>query len=586
MSDAALSARARRAGLAREWTDAAGTARQVSDAVLDAVLRALGRDAEELADEEPAQSGARCWSIDDAAPERRLSALAVQLYSLRGSAGIGDLRALKDFALGAAACGIDAVAVSPLHAPLCAATGDASPYSPSSRLVLNPLYADVTLAGSQPASDCDEGDLVDWPRAAKQRLASLRSTFAAFAGSAGFDRFVAERGRRLLDHARFEALDAHFRKQDVMRWRHWPAAFRDPRSAAVEEFARAHEDEVRFHLFAQWLADTSVAEAQRAARESGSALGLICDIAVGMNPDGSHAWSARGEILNGLTIGAPPDVFNPQGQNWGLTALSPAGLMKTGFSGYIETLRAAMRHAGGVRIDHAMGLNRLWVIPEGGDPKDGVYLQYPLRRLLALLAQESRAHRAIVIGEDLGTVPDGFRRALRDCGALGMEVLWFQRAYEREGKPFLPAECWSRAAAALTTTHDLPTLSGWWCGRDIDWLERLARKSEHGDVASERWARGEDRSKLWAAIGNGAPEPTPQEPQIALAAALNFIARTACPLAVVPVEDVLGLVEQPNIPGTIDEHPNWRRRLPRGELFAREDLRRNLESLVQGRRTP
>ncbi len=195
-----------------------------------------------------------------------------------------------------------------------------------------------------------------------------------------------------------------------------------------------------------------------------------------------------------------------------------------------------MRHAGGVRIDHAMGLARLWVIPDGGGAQDGVYLHYPMQALMGLLAERSRRHRAIVIGEDLGTVPDGFRDAMRGAGMLGMEVLWFQR----DGRYFRPAERWSAHAAALTTTHDLPTVAGWWRGRDIDWLEKLGRKSEYGDIAAERWARGENRTHLWSVIGQG-PEPSPENPEKVVEAVLAFVGRTPNELALALVEDVLNV---------------------------------------------
>jgi 4-alpha-glucanotransferase len=276
--------------------------------------------------------------------------------------------------------------------------------------------------------------------------------------------------------------------------------------------------------------------------------------------------------LCGLTIGAPPDVLQPEGQNWGITALSPG----KGRVAFADTLDCAMRCAGGVRIDHAMGLQRLWVIPEGGGSKDGVYLSYPMHEMLGIVAQKSREHRAIVIGEDLGTVDPHFREAMQARHMLGMEVLWFQR----EAKRFLEPERWSSRSAALSTTHDLPTVAGWWMGRDIDWLERLGFHGEHGDAAAERRVRDEDRAHLWSAIGSG-PLPAPEDYAAVVEAALAFIGRTPCPLAIAPAEDILSLVEQPNIPGTISQHPNWRRRLPSGDLFTKGAA--NLAALKRGR---
>ncbi|MEJ0028585.1 MAG: 4-alpha-glucanotransferase [Rhizomicrobium sp.] len=557
MSEAALYDRARKAGLAPDWIDAAGHSKTVSPDTLRAVLAALsGYEAGE------AQAGeiGTCFSVGEAAPGRRVAGLAVQLYALRGSDGFGDLGALSRFACEAAPLGIDAIAVSPIHAPFLAAVDEISPYAPSSRLFLNPLYA------TEDVPDDGRDGLVDWPAASRAKLARLRAAHAQAP--------LTPADGRLRDHARFDALDAHFRDQRLYRWQDWPVAYRDPRSDAVEAFARDHQNEIDFYVFLQRRTDDSLAAAQAAARDAGMAIGLIADIAVGMSPHGSHAWSAPDDVLRGLTVGAPPDIFNPQGQSWGLTALSPAAPR----AAFVDTWDAAMRHAGGVRIDHAMGLYRLWVIPDGAGSQDGVYLHYPMRALMGLLAERSRHHRAIVIGEDLGTVPEGFREAMRCAGMLGMEVLWFQR----DGRHFRPSERWSARAAALTTTHDLPTVAGWWRGRDIDWLEKLGRKSEYGDIAAERWARGEDRSHLWSAIGHGS-EPSPEDAGRIVEAALAFVGRTPCEIAIVPVEDVLGLVEQPNIPGTIDEHPNWRRRLPPSDAFASPAARTHLAALTRER---
>jgi len=221
-------------------------------------------------------------------------------------------------------------------------------------------------------------------------------------------------------------------------------------------------------------------------------IGIITDIAVGMDPLGSHAWSAPDELLRDLHVGAPPDIFNTRGQDWGLTGFSPRALLSSGYNSFLATLRANMAHAGGVRIDHALGLRRLWVIPSGASPADGVYLHYPQRELLGLTALESQLNRAVVIGEDLGTVPEGFRDELVRAGVLGMQVLWFERD-NRGG--FISPGRWRRDAAAMTTTHDLPTIAGWWSGRDIDWQERLGQlRSPEKQQRSERAA---DRKLLW-----------------------------------------------------------------------------------------
>jgi 4-alpha-glucanotransferase len=290
-------------------------------------------------------------------------------------------------------------------------------------------------------------------------------------------------------------------------------------------------------------------------------IGLISDLAVGMDPGGSHAWSRQNDILAGLSIGAPPDLFNPRGQDWGLTTFSPRALVTGGFAPFLATVRAALRHTGGVRIDHAMSLARLWLLPEGAEPADGAYLTYPLTDLLRLLALESQRHQAIVIGEDLGTVPEGFRETLETAGLHGMRVLWFERNEHRFVKP----ETWDGSAVAMTSTHDLPTTAGWWHGTDIATRAacgRLGNDVREEDVANERAA---DRHALWEAfIESGVASgeaPSPADTQPVVDAALQFVARTSSPLCLTPIEDVLGQEEQPNLPGTTDQHPNWRRRL-------------------------
>jgi 4-alpha-glucanotransferase len=285
-------------------------------------------------------------------------------------------------------------------------------------------------------------------------------------------------------------------------------------------------------------------------------IGLVADVAVGVDPGGSDAWRRPAEMLQGLTIGAPPDAFNPAGQNWGVTTYAPHGLVANGFGAFLEMLRASLRNAGGMRIDHVMGLARLWVIPASG--AEGAYLRFPLQDLLRLVKLESWRHRAIVLGEDLGTLPDGFRGRLEQAGLTGMRVLWF----ERDGDRFIPPNIWSHDAAAMTSTHDLPTVAGWWTGHDLDWRAALGNP----DVDPDRHARARDRAALWAAFrDSGAADggqPDTHDAAPVADAASTHIGLSACALALLPIEDALALPEQPNIPGTRDEHPNWRRRLP------------------------
>ena len=525
----------------------------------------------------------RCYTIEDAVPDARLWGIAAQVYALRhkNDGGIGDAAGVAALAQAAGERGADAFALSPLHALFTADPTHFGPYSPSTRLFLNPLHASPELTfgrdhiaqmmGSAGLTETfarlEQLQLIDWPQAARAKLALLRQVYDSFIDDdrhplhADFARFRADGGELLAQHAVFETLHAMQFEKGAGDWREWPVDLRSPASAATTVFAASNESEVRFHCFLQWLADRSVGIAHGIAREAGMRIGLIADLAVGMDPAGSHAWSRQGDILGGVTIGAPPDMFNPLGQNWGLTGFSPRALANGGFTPFLATVRAALRHAGGLRIDHAMGLARLWLIPDGADPSDGAYLSYPLTDMLRLLALESQRHRAIVIGEDLGTVPAGFRETLEAAGLHGMRVLWF----ERIDRGFAPPGAWDRTAVGMTSTHDLPTVAGWWRGSDISTraaCERLGADVKESDAVEERAA---DRHALWSAlVDSGAAqggEPPPESTRPVVDAALVFTATTGSPLILPPIEDVLGIEEQPNLPGTTDEHPNWRRRL-------------------------
>lgn len=520
-----------------------------------------------------AVSPARCRSIEDVVPDARLWGLAAQLYGLShpGDGGIGDLAGAADLARVAGAKGADAIALSPMHALYAADPAKFGPYSPSSRLFLNPLHAAPELVFDQAVSTeaMPANGLIDWPTASGAKYALLRKTFDAFLDGADwvgplgadFARFRAEQGPLLFEHACFEALQAA--RMPQREWRNWPSDLRDPHGPAVSFFADSQPEEILFHQFLQWISDRSVAAAQRVARQSGMRIGLIGDLAVGMDPNGSHAWSRQGDILLGLTIGAPPDLLNPRGQDWGLTGFSPRAMEENGFAPFLATLRAAMRNVGGIRVDHAMGLARLWLLPEGASPAEGAYLNYPVSDLLRLLALESVRHNVVVIGEDLGTVPEGFHDMLEQSGVHGMRVLWFERDAQTG---FVPPRGWGSTDVAMTSTHDLPTVAGWWKGSDIDVRHEHGRLGEGVDPDTVRREREQDRPRLWNAfvrerVGEG-PVPQPEETDRVVDAAVRFIAKTEVPLSLIPLEDLLGQVEQPNLPGTITEHPNWRRRLP------------------------
>ncbi len=538
----------------------------------------------------------RAVQVEDLSPGRRLWGVAAQVYALRGSspAGFGDFTALGEFAEVAGRAGSDALAISPVHALFAADASRFSPYSPSTRLFLNGLYADpAALFGDLTTeTEPDGGDLVDWETAAPIRMRRLHAVFEQARTRPDdprwrtFEAFRTAGGEDLENHARFEALHGCFwHASGAPGWSRWPAEFQDVGGAAAARFARDHNAEVQFHAFVQWLAEAGLEQAQARAKAAGMTVGLIADLAVGMDPEGSHAWSRPADLLRGLSVGAPADLFQPKGQDWGIATFSPLALRRSGYAGFLATLRTAMRHAGGVRIDHAMGLRRLWLTPSGATAAQGAYVQYPFEDLIRLIALESHRRHAVVVGEDLGTVPEGFRETAEAAGLMGMRVLWFERKDDR----FVPPGRWSAQAAALSTTHDLPTVAGWWLGRDLDWALRLGMGEADARRRAERVA---EREALWStAVAAGAvdgPAPPPETPNPAVDAALALVAATPCPLAIFPTEDILADPEQPNLPGTIDTHPNWRRRMPaRAEaVFQDPAVQARVATIKSGRSRP
>jgi 4-alpha-glucanotransferase len=595
---------------------------------------------------------ARCYGVADALRQHdrptdtRLWGASAQLYGLRcdaeraaSSAGLGDYTAAGTLARHLAQRGADALALSPVHAMFTADARRYSPYSPSSRLFLNAWMIDpAALFGNeavrQAVVDCnlvadyarlEAAPLIDWPASGNARMTVLRALHRRLLqaplgdtiGQTLLDDFRAYRingGASLRDHAHFEALNAHL---GPAHWKQWPAQYQDPSYLGVQAFAREHEDAVNFHLFLQWAAARQWAIAQRTAEGAGMAIGLVADLAVGTDSAGSHAWARQRDLLIGVTVGAPPDVFNAQGQGWGLTTFSPRAMRTQGFSAFIEMLRAVMAVPGGVRIDHVLGLMRLWVIPDGARPLDGVYLRYPMQDLLRLVALESWRNRCIVIGEDLGTVPAGLRDKLADDGLLGMRILWFEREYTRDDAPFKAPRTWAPASVAMTSTHDLPTLVGWWIGNDLRWQAQLGLLPAGMSESEAHARRMDDRAALVAAfaehnrlvladggvpmIGVASLQAALEQTRVATAAQAEVILQASAqdfataatvftgaantPLALVPLEDLLGLVEQPNLPSTIDTHPNWRRRLPgpAGTLIEAPTVLARLSALANAR---
>jgi 4-alpha-glucanotransferase len=521
---------------------------------------------------------------------RRPWALTAQLYALRSDRnwGIGDFTDLGRLADGVGRQGAAALGINPLHALFPAEPRHISPYSPSSRRFLNPLYLDVPampdFAGAAPPealAAARAGDLVDYPAVAALKQRAFDACYRAFAErhlgavptvrGAAFRRFQSEGGRALETFAVFTALHEHMMaERHSFCWQDWPAPLRDAASAEVARFAAERRERVELHQYLQWEADRQLGAAARAAEAAGLSLGLYRDLAVGVDPNGAEVWADPGMTVTGASVGAPPDALNMKGQDWGLAPVNPVALRREGFAPFIAALRANMRHAGVLRIDHVMALMHLYWIPRGAGPSEGAYVAYPFEALRHVVALESERQRCAVIGEDLGTVPDGFREIMAATGVLSYRVMLFERDH---GGGFLPPEAYPEQASAAFSTHDIATLRGFWLGRDLEWRRALDLYPSTEAGEKERRDRRRERRLLLEALiaADALPRAAAQlllpnddspvfEPALT-EAVYRFLARSRAGLVLVQVEDVLGEIEQANLPGTVDEHPNWRRRL-------------------------
>jgi glycogen debranching enzyme GlgX/4-alpha-glucanotransferase len=547
---------------------------------------------------------ARCYQPPSLANDARAFGIAAQLYALRrpGDQGIGDFTTLDHFGARASALGAATLALNPLHALFPLARERASPYQPSDRRFLDPIYVDLgALADLPPSASLNhssaataewsalsELEYVDYSRVWQLKRSLLEVRFSAFENllsrqpdhpaAIDFNGFVAAGGTALRRFACFELLCETFGSRCHGRW---PPALDRADPPEVEAFARAHASDLRFYLFLQWLADRQLGDAARRLERAGLSLGLYRDLALGAAPDGAEVWANVEQFMQGVSIGAPPDPFSARGQIWHLPPLNPLRLASTGYRSFWEPLRANMRHAGVLRIDHILGLSRLFCIPDGGEARDGTYVSFPLDDLMGQLKLESVRNKCLVVGEDLGTVPEGLRDQLGQAGVLSYRVLWF----EKDHSAFKEPASYPSQAAACVSTHDLPTLSGWWIGEDI--AERLALgqlSSEDGVQA--RAERAAEKENLVAALqkaGLASPESLVEATMTpSLAANIHaYVAATPCSLVLAQADDLVGEKRAVNLPGTDRERPNWRRKLAGTieDLFDGDRAKLSLEHL-------
>ena len=490
---------------------------------------------------------------------------ALQLYSLRsrGSWGIGDFADLRDFARWSKRkLGAGFILLNPVGAPLPGLPQEASPYFPSSRLYLNPLYLRVEevpgaaeagvaleqLAAAGRALNADR--LIHRDDVYRFKLRALEKIYARFRGHSAFERYRAEQGETLRRFATFCVLAEHYNGG----WTKWSVRLRHPASPAVRKFAARRRRRVRFYEWLQWRLDEQLARAARG-------LPLMLDVPIGVNPDGFDAWLWQDTLALGASVGAPPDEYNTLGQNWGLPPFIPHRLRAAGYEPFRQTIRAMLRHARGLRIDHVMGLFRLFWIPRGAPPRNGGYVRYNADELLAVLAIESQRVKAVIVGEDLGTVERGVRARLRRQNVLSYRLLWFENK---------PPERYPRQSLAAVTTHDLFTVAGLWSGKDIETQKRLGlHPNAAGTEAIKR------RLRRNAGLSKTA------SPREAIFGAYRLLARTPCRLITATLDDALAVEERANMPGTTTQWPNWSIALPKPlEEIKRDKFVRKLAGLT------
>ena len=536
--------------------------------------------------EVPARLGAgRAWG------------LATQLYSVRSQKawGIGDLTDLADLAVWSAANhGADFVLVNPLHAAAPTAPMEPSPYLPTSRRFVNPLYLRVEAIAEfaymrhrgrarkvreDVQARAEAAELIDRDGAWKVKRAALESVYLV-ERSAGRDLAYAayrqREGRSLDDFATWCALAEKYGGD----WHRWPDELQHPANPAVADFAAEHADAVDFHRWLQWQLDDQLTAAQATAVQAGMRLGIMHDLAVGVDPNGADAWALQDVLALGVTAGAPPDEFNQLGQDWSQPPWRPDELVNQAYEPFRALVNAVLRHAGGVRIDHIIGLFRLWWIPKGSPPTQGTYVRYDHEALIGIVALEAHRAGAVVVGEDLGTVEPWVRDYLRERGLFGTSILWFELDRDGAGGP-LPAEKWREQCLSAVTTHDLPPTAGYLAGEHVRLREQLGLLTR---PAEEELAADRQQQAAWldelhrvGLLGGDAENLDDTDVDQVVSALYRYLGRTPSRLLALSLADAVGDLRTQNQPGTTDEYPNWRVPLrdSDGQKLLLEDVFRN-----------
>jgi 4-alpha-glucanotransferase len=526
----------------------------------------------------------RCFQLQDNAILHKTMGPAVQLYALRSSRnwGIGDFVDLKNLVAPLAALGNDFIGLNPLHALYPGLPQDCSPYSPNSRLWLNTLY--VALEHSPEYAEClaaqqlfhspqFQSRLRDCRAAADVDYDAVSSLKAEIAGllyqhfkqqhlrsnserALQFHQFIAQSDASLLNLARYQVLQAVLFSRDIQMacWQNFPPEYQNPHSAAVQQFAKEHNDAINQQLYLQWLAQLQLAEVKAECQRQGMAIGLYCDVAVGANSNSAESWSAPEDFLLQLSVGAPPDIMAPKGQNWGLLAYNPKTLRQKAYQPFIQLIRANMRYAGALRLDHVMALLRLWCCPPGADATAGGYISLPADDLFAILALESQRNHCVVIGEDLGTVPVAISQLMAKYQVLSYRVFMLE---QKAGSYQHSEQTYPALSLATVTTHDMPTLVGYWQEHDLALRHKLDLFPSPQIAANLQQLRLDEKHTLChqLQLEHGNMQQLVYHSHV-------YLAGTAARLMAYQLEDLLLVATPVNIPGTSTEYPNWRRKLP------------------------
>lgn len=508
--------------------------------------------------------------------------LSVNLYCIRSSQnwGTGDFGDLKKIVRWISELKGGFIGINPLHAIPNKKPFGISPYSPITRLYKNFIYLDIEsipevkelMAHDREIQDSlnelRSCELIDYEKVASLKISVLRNAFEIFYREhylkdsiryKDFQRYISEEGNNLESFAAYMALSEEFGES----WQQWPEGYRTPSSHTVREYKKIHEKEILFYSYIQWLIDEQLKEIVKHSRMP---VGIYHDLAIGSIGGGSDAWMAQDVIADAIDLGAPPDDFNPTGQNWGLPPLVPERLKESGYEFFIQTIRKNMQHFGALRIDHALGMFRQFWIPKGMPASHGAYVKQPTEDLLRIITLESVRNRTVIIAEDLGTIGENVRETLFRFYMLSYRLLYFERNYPDPS--FLSPERYPDIALCAATTHDLPTLYGWWVGRDIDLKKRLGIFPDESAWQRNISERERDKSLLIEAIKSQglfsdahSPYLDEMTPELCLVI-YEYLARTPCKLVAVSLDDAIGTIDQQNMPGITDSYPSWMQKTP------------------------